>query len=120
MKKVLALLLSVIMTASCFAAYADEVVPGGGSTVEIPGGEGEGGKVATYTVKISGAEHCTVKIGDEDVAEKAFDENSDVTVTATPEEGYGFVKWVELVTGEDETVTENELSTDAVYSFKVT
>ena len=125
MKKVLALLLSVIMTASCFAAYADEVVPGGGSgagsTVETPGGEGEGsGEVATYTVKISGAEHCTVKIGDEDVVEKAFDENSDVTVTATPENGYGFVKWVELVTGEDETVTENKLSTDAAYSFKVT
>ena len=95
MKKVLALLLSVIMTASCFAAYADEVVPGGGSTVETPGGEGEGsGEVAKYTVKISGAEHCTVKIGDEDVAEKAFNENSDVTVTATPEDGYGFVKWV--------------------------
>ena len=77
--------------------------------------EGAGGgstpTPVTYTIKASAGTGGSVKINGDAVSQKNVDENSTVTVVATPQTGYSFVNW---------TSGNNVVSTNATYSFTAT
>ena len=65
--------------------------------------------IKTYTLTVNAAEHgsITVKKGETEVEAGTFDEDTELTLTATPDEGYQFVKWQK--NGED-AGTDNTLT----------
>ena len=77
--------------------------------------EGAGGgstpTPVTYTINASAGTGGSVKINGDAVSQKNVDENSTVTVVATPQTGYSFVNW---------TSGNNVVSTNATYSFTAT
>lgn len=113
MKRILALLLTVVMTMSCFAVCAAEV--GEGNT------DGDGTIIGDekYTVTVSGDENCTVtvKIGTDETDATEFEKDTELTVSAVPNDDYIFSKWVELSEDGNETKIEGAGSE---YTFKVT
>lgn len=114
MKRILALLLAVMMTVSCFAVSAEELGEDGTSTP----GSGDVILPDSYTVTIADSENCTVTIMlDGEVTENtSFDENTEITVVAAAAEGFDFVKWVEV--GEDNEETDIA-DAGARYTFTV-
>ena len=66
----------------------------------------------TYTIYATAGEGGSVTINDEAVSTKSVNENSTVTLVATPQAGYTFVNWT--------SGASSVVSTDATYSFTAT
>lgn len=72
------------------------------------------GTITTYTVTVETAEHGTVAVNGGSDLVKSYDENTEVTLKAVPDENYKFVKWI--------VKTDNDNSDEQAnpYTFNVT
>ena len=96
------------------AAYTlTTLSPENGGGFNITGGGAEPDPTpVTYTITATAGAGGSVTINGEAVSQKSVNENSTVTLVATPQTGYNFVNWT--------SGTSTVVSTDATYSFKAT
>ena len=96
------------------AAYTlTTLSPENGGGFNITGGGAEPDPTpVTYTITATAGAGGSVTINGEAVSQKSVNENSTVTLVATPQTGYNFVNWT--------SGTSTVVSTDATYSFTAT
>lgn len=107
----LILTLGLFLTIGCFGPFAEDEETGDNITEEQPEeGNGEGEEdIETYTLSVETIEGGSVNI---DPDKEEYEEDTEVTITASPEEGWKFTEWTGSYNSEEKTldltITNNE------------